>query len=88
MQALEKLTVTTAPLETVPTTPPPVRVEAAISLRSALDTMLSRAVDRATVVDLDGTVLGVITLDAIARIASGEPDSEPVRPWAAPRRRP
>lgn len=88
LRRLSLLTVTTAPLETVPTTPPPVRVEAAISLRSALDTMLSRAVDRATVVDLDGTVLGVITLDAIARIASGEPDSEPVRPWAAPRRRP
>jgi osmoprotectant transport system ATP-binding protein len=49
-----------------------------ISLRSALDALLTRADERATVVDADGTALGVITVEAIAAIASGAPDTQPL----------
>ncbi|MCB1256538.1 MAG: ABC transporter ATP-binding protein [Microthrixaceae bacterium] len=87
LRRLSLLTVTTAQLEPATATTPPLTIEASFSLRSTLDALLANATDLATVVDLDGSVLGVITLDAIAQIASGDPDSEPVRPWAAPRRK-
>lgn len=86
LRRLSLLTVTTAPLLDPHGDVPEVRIRATDSLRSGLDTILSAATDRATVVDLDGAVLGVLTLDAITRIAAGEPDHEPVKPWASPRR--
>lgn len=88
LRRLSLLTVTTAPLLAPSSDDPPLQVEATRSLRSALDTLLNNAVDRATVVDLDGSVLGVLTMDAITRIAAGDPDRDPVEPWASPRRDP
>lgn len=88
LRRLSLLTVTTAPLLTVHDDPPTLQILATRSLRSGLDAILSASTDRATVVDLDGAVLGVLTLEAITRIAAGEPDSEPVLPWASPRRDP
>jgi len=59
---------------------------ASTSLRSALDALLSRASERGTVVDdQDGTVLGVVTVRAIAQIAAGEPDDQPLRRRAVTR---
>lgn len=86
LRRLSLLTVTTAPLLDPTGDEPSLQVQATRSLRSGLDAMLASAVDRATVVDLDGSVLGVLTLDAITRIAAGDPDREPVQPWASPRR--
>ncbi|MGB3410798.1 MAG: ABC transporter ATP-binding protein [Microthrixaceae bacterium] len=89
LRRLSLLTVTTARLE-----PPSVtqaatlELAASVSLRTALDSLLSNSTEQANVVDLDGTVLGVITVAAIAEIASGAPDTEPIQPWAAVRRRP
>lgn len=88
LRRLSLLTVTTAPLLPAHGSPPDVQILATRSLRSGLDTLLHEATDRATVVDLDGSILGVLTLDAITQIAAGEPDAEPVQPWATPRRRP
>ncbi len=87
LRRLSLLTVTTARLG-----PPSsaggtdLQIDASISLRSALDALLSNSVDSAEVVDLDGVTLGVITVAAIADIASGAPDTEPIQPWAAVRR--
>lgn len=87
LRRLSLLTVTTARLQT-PTSVdrPKVQIDATISLRGALDALLTNSTERAEVVDLDGTVLGIITIDAISQIASGAPDTEPIQPWAAVRR--
>lgn len=88
LRRLSLLTVTTATLERPRADRPPLEVDSAMSLRTALDTLLTSATDRAAVIDLDGEFLGVLTMEAIARIAAGAPDLEPVRPWATPRRKP
>jgi osmoprotectant transport system ATP-binding protein len=56
-----------------------VRVGSGASMRSALDALLSSASERALVVDELGEPLGVLTVDAIAAIAAGEPDTRPVQ---------
>lgn len=87
LRRLSLLTVTTARLEpSTVTDRPKLQVDATISLRSALDSLLSHSSERAEVIDLDGTALGVVTIAAIADIASGAPDTEPIKPWAAVRR--
>ncbi len=88
LRRLSLLTVTTATLDRATVHRPHLEVDSAMSLRTALDALLSNATDRAAVIDLDGEFLGVLTMEAIARIAAGAPDLEPVRPWATPRRKP
>ena len=78
LRRLSLLPVTTAHLEPAGTGAGEVLLPASTSLRSALDALLSRASERGTVVDADGTVLGVVTVEAIAQIAAGEPDTQPL----------
>jgi len=49
------------------------------SLRSALDALLTTSSERARVVDTDGNPLGIVTVEGIAKIAAGEPDTQPLR---------